>query len=456
MSSTFSTLKIELIATGEQSGTWGASTNNNLGSAVAGSRGLEQAIVGMATLETGDFTSNIYTMPYVDDSSAQDFRAFVLNITATLSAAGTVNVPAIQKPYLVFNNSVGGYAVTIKVSGQTGITIPSGKKAFVYNNGTDVGETINFLSSLQLGGNLQMPTASAILDANNNELIKFPSAVASAVNEVTVTNAATGSGPAVQATGNDSNIDLNFTPKGSGNTVLTSGNLRVPSGASIVDTNSNELIKFPSTVSSAVNEITVTNAATGNSPTISATGGDTNIGLSFAAKGTGTFNFTGTANTAASLRLYEDTDTGTNYVGIKAPSAITADVTWTLPDADGTIGQALVTNGSGTLSWTTITSGATISNDTSTASNLYPAFLGATSGTALNIYTSNAKLLYKPSTGDFQASQLVAGNGLILNSTTIAESYTIGAGTNAMSVGPITVASGQSVTVSSGQKWVVL
>jgi len=99
--------------------------------------------------------------------------------------------------------------------------------------------------------------------------------------------------------------------------------------------------------------------------------------------------------------------------------------------------------------------GAALSNDTSTASNVYPLFAAATSGTASTLYTSNAKLLYKPSTGELQASELVASNGLVLNATTVAASYTIGTGYNAMSVGPVTVASGQSVTVSSGQRWLV-
>jgi hypothetical protein len=87
---------------------------------------------------------------------------------------------------------------------------------------------------------------------------------------------------------------------------------------------------------------------------------------------------------------------------------------------------------------------------------VYPLFANATSGTALTVYTSNAKLLYKPSTGDLQSSQLVAGNGLVVNSKTISTSYSIPASNNAMSVGPVTVASGQSVTVPSGSRWVVL
>jgi hypothetical protein len=99
--------------------------------------------------------------------------------------------------------------------------------------------------------------------------------------------------------------------------------------------------------------------------------------------------------------------------------------------------------------------GAALSNDTSTATNVFPLFANATSGTASTLFTSNAKLLYKPSTGELQASELVASNGLVLNATTVAASYTIGTGYNAMSVGPVTVASGQSVTVSSGQRWLV-
>ena len=99
--------------------------------------------------------------------------------------------------------------------------------------------------------------------------------------------------------------------------------------------------------------------------------------------------------------------------------------------------------------------GAALSNDTSTATNVYPLFAAATSGTASTLYTSNAKFLYKPSTGELQASEVIASNGLLLNATTVAASYTIGTGYNAMSVGPVTVASGQSVTVSSGQRWLV-
>jgi hypothetical protein len=99
--------------------------------------------------------------------------------------------------------------------------------------------------------------------------------------------------------------------------------------------------------------------------------------------------------------------------------------------------------------------GAAISNDTSTATNIYPISAAATSGTASTVYTSNAKFLYKPSTGELQASEMVATNGLFVNATTVAASYTIASGYNAQSVGPVTIASGQSVTITSGQRWLV-
>jgi hypothetical protein len=125
------------------------------------------------------------------------------------------------------------------------------------------------------------------------------------------------------------------------------------------------------------------------------------------------------------------------------------------PSQTSNTGKYLTTDGT-TTSWATVVSGATISNDTSTASNLYPMFSNATSGTPTTVYTSNAKLLYKPSTGELQASEMVASNGIFVNNATVAASYTVASGYNAMSVGPITVASGQSVTVTSGQRWVVL
>jgi hypothetical protein len=144
MASTYSDLKFELIATGEQSGSWGSTTNTNIGTAV------QQAIVGMATLTSADFTANVATLTLTNTNAVQNARALCLNIAAgAVSAAGTINVPAIQKPYIVINGS--SYAVTVKVTGLTGVSVPSGKRTVIYNNGTDVGDQISYLSSLTLG-----------------------------------------------------------------------------------------------------------------------------------------------------------------------------------------------------------------------------------------------------------------------------------------------------------------
>jgi len=99
---------------------------------------------------------------------------------------------------------------------------------------------------------------------------------------------------------------------------------------------------------------------------------------------------------------------------------------------------------------------AALVNDTSTATNLFPLFASATTGTAATLNTSDAKLLYKPSTGEFQSSALVASNGIVVNAQTVTASYTLAATNNAMSTGPITIDSGVTVTISSGARYVVI
>jgi hypothetical protein len=148
MASTYSTnLKIELIGTGEQAGTWGTTTNSNLGTA------LEQAIVGKADVT---MSSTPITLTLTNSNAAQDARAIYLNLTGSPGGAAVLEVPAIEKPYIVKNGS--DQQVTIKVSGQTGVPIPTTKTALVYNNGTDVVTAIDFIPSLVLGAAL--PVAS--------------------------------------------------------------------------------------------------------------------------------------------------------------------------------------------------------------------------------------------------------------------------------------------------------
>jgi hypothetical protein len=143
MASTYSTnLKIELIGTGEQSNSWGSTTNTNFGTAV------EQAIVGKADIT---MSSTTVTLTLTNTNAAQNARAIYLNLTGTPGGAATLEVPAVQKPYIVKNGS--NQVVTVKVSGQTGVAVPVGKTMWLYNNGSDVVNAIdNLPSGATIGG----------------------------------------------------------------------------------------------------------------------------------------------------------------------------------------------------------------------------------------------------------------------------------------------------------------
>ena len=180
-------------------------------------------------------------------------------------------------------------------------------------------------------------------------------------------------------------------------------------------------------------------------------------------------NLTGTASININGTVGATTATTGAFTTLTASANSTFSSTGALTISKGTTGER-PSPVSGMLRFNTTTTefegyngtawasvgGAALSNDTSTASNLFPLFATATSGTASTLNTSNAKLLYKPSTGEFQASVPVALNGLVVNSQTVSASYTIAAGYSAMSSGPVSVASGQSVTVSSGSRWVIV
>jgi hypothetical protein len=139
VASTYSALKIELIGTGEQSGTWGTTTNTNLGTAI------EEAIVGYAT---ANFTSDAdLTISLTDTNASQTARNLVLNVTSSGSLSTTRNliVPTIEKPYYIFNNTTGSQSITVKTSAGTGVVVPNGGKALVYADGTNVVPAINSL-----------------------------------------------------------------------------------------------------------------------------------------------------------------------------------------------------------------------------------------------------------------------------------------------------------------------
>ena len=151
MASTYSALKIELIATGEQSGTWGTTTNTNLGDAALG-----EAITGSADVA---FSSADVTVTLTDTNATQTARNLRLNLTGTSGGARNLILGSgcqIEKLYLI-NNGLAD-AVTVKNTTGTGIAVAAGKSMFVYNNGTNVVDVTTYLTSLTLGSAL--PVAS--------------------------------------------------------------------------------------------------------------------------------------------------------------------------------------------------------------------------------------------------------------------------------------------------------
>lgn len=128
MASTYSDrLRLELIGTGEQVGTWGATTNTNLGTLI------DQAIAGMSSIVMSDAN---YTLTNLNGSS-DEARRMILKVTGTNSASRDVICPAKEKFYTVYNNTTGGFPIVLKTSGGTGFTIPNGYSATVWCDGTD-------------------------------------------------------------------------------------------------------------------------------------------------------------------------------------------------------------------------------------------------------------------------------------------------------------------------------
>jgi hypothetical protein len=222
MASSYSTdLKLEIQVTGENAGTWGDITNTNLVI-------LQQAIAGYESVALNATTG--VTLTYTNGALSNGKNA-VLELSGTISGNVDVTIPSDatgpdEKVYVIKNSTSGAFTVTVKVAGQTGVTFSATDKGtkLLYLNGTDVVD-----SNIGKLSNDFAPTLAANLDTNAK-------------------------------------------------------NILIDSGNFIGDENANEQIKF-STTASATNEITIANAAAGNSPVISATGGDTNVGLTLTPKG---------------------------------------------------------------------------------------------------------------------------------------------------------------------------
>ena len=136
MASTYSALKFELIGTGDQSGTWGVTTNTNLGTAI------EEAITGTADVT---FASADVTLALTNTNTAQTARNLRLNLTGTVSAAQNLIVPSIEKQYIVNNGLT--FDITVKNSTGTGVAVPAGKSMIVFNTGSNVVEVVTALAT---------------------------------------------------------------------------------------------------------------------------------------------------------------------------------------------------------------------------------------------------------------------------------------------------------------------
>jgi hypothetical protein len=227
MASTYSALKIELIGTGDQAGTWGNTTNTNLGTAI------EEAITGSADVA---FSSADVTLTLTDTNASQTGRNLRLNLTGTSGGARNLIVSAIEKQYIV-NNGLAD-TITIRNSTGTGIAIPSGRTMTVFNNATSILDVTTYLSSLSLGNALPATSGGTGLTSGTSGGILYFSATGNIASSNVLTASAlvvggganltpftttTGNG-VITALGNNVNTAGGFT---TGNGTVTLSNKRI-------------------------------------------------------------------------------------------------------------------------------------------------------------------------------------------------------------------------------------
>ena len=367
MASTYNYLGIEKMATGENAGTWGTKTNTNLDIIQQAASGYHsQTIAGGAQttallMTDGDATS-------VADALTNAARNMVIELTGAITGNQIVTFPtATEGLKVVFNNTSGAYTVQLKGASDSGsgttFTTTSKDKKLVYMSGTDLVE-VNISGDVTASSTTTFTNKTFtapkyadggfVADASGNENLVWGT-TSSAVNEFKIANAATGGGPTLSSQGGDSNVDINITPKGTGDVVLSADTVTVGDAAAAATLRSSGAGTLTVTTGGATDLILSTNNGTTSSKIVitDAAGGDVTVTPST----TGSLIVAGNSTQAGTLKLYEDTDLGTYYAGFR-PGNLTEDTLYTLPLADaGTSGDALTSNSSGTLSWTTMSGG---------------------------------------------------------------------------------------------------
>jgi hypothetical protein len=226
MASTFTPLGIELQATGENAGTWGTKTNTNL-------QLIEQIAGGFTTQAVSD--SGDTDLAVSDGSTGATLAHRVIEFTGSLTGSRNVTIPIdVQDFYILKNSTSGSQNVVFKYVSGSGdsVTVAPGAVKLVYataNDGTnpDIDDTgfITAASTDTLTNKTltapKIADAGFIADANGNEQIIFQT-TSSAVNELEITNAATGNPPIIGASG-ETNVDVHIKPKGSGETRIGTG-----------------------------------------------------------------------------------------------------------------------------------------------------------------------------------------------------------------------------------------
>ena len=205
MASTFSTtLRLELIGDGDQSGIWGQTTNTNLGTL------LEQAITGVVSITMVDANYTLTNFNGVSDES----RNAVLVAEGTNAAVRDIIAPLVEKLYVVKNSTSGGFAINIRAASGSSVSVPSGATVWVYCDGTNF-NAINTESvgNFEVNGNLTVT-------GNTNAVAATYTGNVAALNISTANVTATGAGA---FTGNVS--AANFTGAGLTITSINASNI---------------------------------------------------------------------------------------------------------------------------------------------------------------------------------------------------------------------------------------